>query len=113
MANKADTSIDQLINIIQYADGSKQILNNLNDALRKTIPTISKRKQTMTDTNLNRIFRIKRINYFVVAKIVSSSGNIYNAEIISVDGQSFNKVGDTLSISKRELQLTGQRQQLH
>ena len=62
----------------------------------------------MADTNLNKTFRIKRINYSVIATITSSSDNIYTAKILSVDGKSFNKVGDELSISKRELELTAQ-----
>lgn len=107
MAN-VDTSIDQLLNIVAQSGGNNQILNSLIKTLHKTIPTQrTKRRIIMADTNLNKVFRIKRINYSVIAKILTVSDNLYNAEILSIDGQSFNKVGDTLTISKRELQLTG------
>lgn len=61
----------------------------------------------MPDSNLNRTFKIKRINHSVIATITSLSDNIYTAKILSVDGNSFNRVGDKLSISRRELEITG------
>lgn len=61
----------------------------------------------MSDSNLNRTFKIKRINYKVLATITSVNNEMYTAKILSVEGESLNKVGDELLISKRELQLTG------
>jgi len=110
MANrKADTSIDQLLNIIKQADGNNQLLNNLITALHKTIPVQrTKRRTIMADTNLNKTFTIKRINYSILGKVESRDDNMYNVRIISiVDGQSNFKSGDSLLISKRELEITG------
>lgn len=110
MANKADTSIDQLINIVQQAGGNNQILNNLIKTLHKTIPVQrTKRRITMSDTNLNKTFTIKRINYSVLGKVESRDENmLYKVRIISiVDGSTAYKTGDTLLMSKRELELTG------
>ncbi len=100
---KADTSLDQLINIVQQISGN-QITNNLH----KTIQTISKKRKIYLspDSNLNKTFFIKRINYTVIATIISANDTLYTAKILSVEGKSFNKVGDELTISKRELQLT-------
>lgn len=107
MAKKANNSLTDLLQIVTLLDDPKHF-NNIINALHKTIPVIPKKRRIpMSDTNINKIFRIRRINYSVIAKITDANDNLYTAEILSVDGESFNKVGDKLAISKRELQLTG------
>ena len=108
MANqKADTSIDDLLKIIAQS-GNKEHFEKLYKALIKTIPVHTARRTTMSDTNLEKTFRIKRINYSVIATITSSDGNnLYTAKVLSVDGESHVREGDNLTISKRELELTG------
>ena len=110
MSNKADTSIDQLINIVTKAGGNNQILNNLIKALHKTIPVQrTKRRIPMADANLNKTFRLQRINHTVIATITASDmENMYTAKILSIEGKTLFNVGDDFPISKYELKLTGQ-----
>ncbi len=62
----------------------------------------------MIDANLNKTFIIKRINYSVLGKVESNDNNMYNVLIISVmNGKTNFKSGDSLLISKRELEITG------
>jgi len=110
VSNKSDTSIDQLINIVTKAGGNNQILNNLIKTLHKTIPVVPKKRRTpMIDSNLNKTFRLKRINHSVIATITESdSENMYTAKILSIEGKTLFNVGDNFPISKHELKLTGQ-----
>lgn len=62
----------------------------------------------MADVNLNKIFTIKRINYSVLGKVESRENDMYNVRIISIiKGETNYKNGDTLLMSKRELEITG------
>lgn len=108
MANQtADTSITKLLTLAIKSGLDPNSFKQLNKALKRLIPIVKKRRILMPDSNLNKTFRIKRINHIVIVKVLTAFENMYTAQIISVEGQSFNKVGDELSISKRELEITG------
>ncbi len=107
MSQKSDTSLIQLVDLIGRASANPDSLNKVLAIVSKAIPLKTKRRVIMPDKNINKIFKIKRINYSVVAKITPDSDNMYNAEVLAVEGDSKTKVGDNLTISKRELELTG------
>lgn len=105
---KVDTSINDLLSIVKDSESDPIKLNVLTKSLQSLIPVKHSRKIPMTDTNLNKMFTIKRINYSVLGKVESRDDNMYNVRIISiVDGTTNVKNGDLLSISKRELEITG------
>ena len=105
---KADTSINDLLSIVKNSDSDPIKSNTLIKSLQSSIPIKHTRKITMADTNLNKTFNIKRINYKILGKVESVDDNMYNVKILSiVDGQTNFKIGDTLSISKHELEITG------
>ena len=104
----ANTSIDQLIKLVGKTGSDPKLFDVLTSAILKTIPVQKRRKKLMVDINLNKVFKIKRINHTILAKVMSRSDNMYNAKILSIiDGDTKNNVGDTLCISNRELQITG------
>ncbi|MFA6569969.1 MAG: hypothetical protein WCT77_01895 [Bacteroidota bacterium] len=106
MANKADTSINDLINLVKTSCQDPKSFNKLANALTQLIPIQSKRRIKMPDKNLNKVFRIKRINHTIIAKVISLDDNMYEVQVISSDNNQ-HVIGDTLPISKRELELTG------
>lgn len=109
---KADTTIDQFINILKETESDPQKVINLIKAIEGIIPVKKGRKMPKIDENLNKNFRIKRIGYSVVAKIkrFDNNTNLYDAEILAIDsGESHFVKGDRLVISKRELELTGKK----
>jgi len=59
----------------------------------------------MADKYANRIYKIERLNYNVIAKVIPEKDNMYIAEVLKIEGETLIKVGDTLPISKRELEL--------
>ena len=62
------------------------------------------------DPNINNKFKIKRIGYNVIAEITADTNDFYKATIISVtDGVSPFDVGESIPISKRELELSGRK----
>lgn len=109
---KADTTIDQFINILKESETNPQRVIKLIEAIEGIIPVKKGRRMPKIDENLNKRFRIKRIGYTVIAKIkrFDKTTNLYDAEIISIDSGESNFVeGDRLMISKRELELTGKK----
>ena len=108
MNKSASTSVSDLINMVKVDDPSA--LPNLIKAIKKTIPSKKSRRTKMpkVDTNLNKTFRIKRINYVVLADIHNGDEFTYDAQIVKIlDGEPHLQIGDTFPISKRELELTG------
>lgn len=105
---QADTSIDDLLSIIKDSESDPIKFDILIKSLQSLIPVKRSRRIPMADTNLNKTFTIKRINYSILGKVESRDDNMYNVRIISiVDGQTNFKSGDSLLISKRELEITG------
>jgi hypothetical protein len=108
--NKAETTVDQLLNIIKSANDDPRKLINLINAFEKTIPVVRGRKRMpKPDENLNSKFHIKRINYEIDAKVIefNKNNNSYCIEVLNVTGDSKICPGVMLFISKRELELTG------
>lgn len=103
---KADTSISNLAKAFVKIGGDPKVIKKLLDA-----PDIKPRRGKMpkTDPNLNKTFKLKRLDYSITAEITEERvDNLYSATIIEiVEGQTLYNVGDTLPISKRELELTG------
>ena len=116
---KVSTTMDTIINIIKHTEKDPDRFNQFIDALTQTIPVKGRKRMPKVDTNLNGLFLIKRINYNVVAKItkVDPQLSMYEAKVTSIDCNKdvkINmKVGDTLFISKRELEVTGRKQAWH
>ena len=109
MARKADTSIDQLIELVNQADKNPLIMKSLINALAKTIPVHKSRRVIMPDKNIDKLFSIRRIGYNALVKIQSTDDpNMYNANVVKIlSGDTKVTEGTSLSISKRELQLIG------
>jgi len=63
------------------------------------------KENKMADKYANRIYKIERLNYNVIAKVIPEKDNMYIAEVLKIEGETLIKVGDTLPISKRELEL--------
>jgi len=109
---KADTSIDQLITLVNKSGSDQKIFASLINSLIKTIP-IQKGRKTMPaiDENLNQTFKIKRINYSILGKVLSiNEQQLYNVEVLSiVEGETRIHTGDILYISKGELALAGKK----
>lgn len=111
---KVSTTMDDIIKIIKHTEKDEDRFNQFIDALASTIPVSRRRKMAKVDKNLNRSFLIKRINYKIVAKIVTMDRELsmYQAVVETVinenpDAKINTKVGDTLFISSRELEVTG------
>ena len=107
---KADTTFTQLIKVLESTESDPQMMTNLIKAIEKTIPVIKLRTKMPTiDPNLNKRFRIKRINYEITADIIEFDPNInsYCMKVLTVEGQSKVCPGVFLFISKRELELQG------
>ena len=109
MANKADTTIDQLIRLISEADANPKMPKALLRALTKSIKIKKVRKMIMPDQNLEKLFSVRRIGYTALVKIHESDDvNTYDAEVIKITaGETKVSEGSSISISKRELQLMG------
>lgn len=114
---KADITFNTLIKVLEATESEPQMVTNLIKSLEKIIPVRRSKKMQKADPNIDRLFLIKRINYDVVAKVirVEPTLSMYEATIISVvdynkKTKSKTAVGDTLLISKRELELTGKKQ---
>lgn len=114
---KADITFTQLIKVLEATESKPQMVTNLIKSLEKLIPVKRSKKMQKADPNIDRLFLIKRINYDVVARVTRVEPNLsmYEATIISIvdynkTTKSKTTVGDTLLISKRELELTGRKQ---
>ena len=108
---KADTTFNQLIKVLKASESEPQMLTNLIKSIEKTIP-IKRGKTNMPniDPNLNKQFRIKRINYEITAKVESFQNDInsYCIKVLKINsGETKVGVGSLLFISKRELEITG------
>jgi len=103
---KADTSISNLAKAFVKIGGDPNVIKKLLDA-----PDIKPRRGKMTkiDPNLNQTFKLKRLDFSIIAEITEKRvDELYSAKIISiVEGETLYNVGDALPISKRELELTG------
>ena len=112
MAPKADTTIDQLLTLIDKSTQDPQSFDKLTKTLSSMIP-VQKGRNNMSkkvDDNLNQTFKIKRLNYSILAKVIKSNEHLYTVEILSiVEGESNFKPGDKLQVSKAELRLTGKK----
>ncbi len=108
MANKkADTSIAELAATFKAIGGDPKMIKKL---IAHTQPKLKsgRRRMPKTDPNLNKTFKIKRINYSVIATINPGTADLYKAIITSIDnGESPFEIGEDFLISKRELELTG------
>lgn len=107
---KVDTTTDQFLTILQSSNDDPQKLIKIIKAIEKTIPVKGRKRMPKLDSNLNKRFCIKRINYEITAKIVEFNKKInsYCIEVLSVDkGETKVSPGTFLFISKRELELTG------
>ena len=109
---KADTTIDQLINIISDSEDNPLKLEKFIDALLKTIPVRKGKNMPKVDPYLNKRFKLRRINYTVIGSVESKQNNLYTVAIKSIEydeniEKKFMKVGDTLTVSKRELEIGG------
>jgi hypothetical protein len=103
---KADTSISNLAKAFVKIGGDPKVIEKLLNA-----PDIKPRRRKMpkTDPNLNKTFKLKRLDFSVNAKITKNKmDSFYSAEIIEiVEGETLFNIGDSLLITKRELELTG------
>ena len=110
---KADTTIDNLIQLVKNSTSSKSEFDKLIKNIEKTIP-IKGRRMPKVDPNLNKQFKIRRINHTIVATIRTKNENLYRGKIDSVEydmnvEKQFVKAGDSLLISERELEITGKQ----
>lgn len=110
---KVDTTINDIIKIaVQTIGDSPQQTSKLIDALASTIP-IKKAKQKKADPYLNKTLKLRRYNGELTINVISLDNclpNCYIARVISVDsGTTHLKVSDTLTISKRELEVTSRK----
>lgn len=102
---KADTSISNLAKAFVKIGGDPKVIEKLLNT-----PNIKPRRRKMpkTDPNLNKTFKIKRINYSVFATINPGTEDLYKATVTSInEGKSPFEIGEDFLISKRELELTG------
>lgn len=108
MANKhADTSIAELAATFIMIGGDPKMIKKL-VAHTQPKPKSRRHKMPKTDPNLNKTFKIKRINYSVFATIKPGTDDLYKATITSInEGKSPFEIGEDFLISKRELELTG------
>ena len=108
MANKkVDTTISELAATFIAIGGDKETIAKL---VKHTQPKLKsgRRKMSKVDPNLNKNFKIKRINYSVIATINPGIDGLYTAKITSLGvGDSPFEIGESFLISKRELELTG------
>lgn len=110
---KADTSIENLTHIIKSSvkaveSGDRAPFDKLIKSIKKTIPVKGKKRMPKVDPNINKKFKLKRINYSVIAMISSNGSDFYEATITELaDGESPFEIGESFPISKRELELTG------
>ncbi len=104
---KADTTISELAAAFVIIGGDPAMIKKLVDHTQPK-PKSRRRKMPKTDPNINKTFKIKRINYSVFATINPGTDNLYKAIITSIDkGVSPFEIGENFLISKRELELTG------
>jgi hypothetical protein len=104
---KVDITIAELAATFVAIGGDAKTISKL---VKHTQPKLKtgRRKMVKVDPNLNRNFKIKRINYSIIATIGTGSDDLYNATITSVfEGNSPYGIGESFPISKRELELTG------
>ena len=108
MSNKSvDTTIAELAATFVMIGGDAKAISKL---VKHTQPKLKsgRRKMSKVDPNLNKNFKIKRINYSIIATINTGSDDLYNAKITSIfEGDSPFEIGESFPISKRELELTG------
>lgn len=99
---KHDTTLGALNTMIN-------LLSEGNSSGKLKMPQTSKSKKLQKPTPVGKTYRIKRYNCTIVAIIKPCSiDGSYSAEILSfVDNKSTYKVGDTIFITNRELELTG------
>ena len=110
--SKADLHIDQLAATFIALGGDAKTIKKLAAHTQKPKFTKGKngrRKMPKTDSNINKNFKIKRLDYSVIATINNGTDDhLYRATITSVsEGVSPFEIGETFPISKRELELTG------
>jgi hypothetical protein len=105
---KVDTSITDLIkNSIDSITKNDTVPIFTTDP---TKPAKGRKRMSKVDPNINNKFRIKRIGYDVIAEISADKDDFYRATIISIaDGVSPFAVGESIPISKRELELSGRK----
>lgn len=106
---KADTTIKDLANLIINDNLDPQTAINFIKVLEKTIPVRRRKNMPKVDNNLNKRFRIQRINYEITADIIEFHQDInsYCMKVLTVAGQTKVCPGGFLFISKRELELQG------
>ena len=101
------TTIDKLSAIFVAMGGDTKTIRNLAEHNQPKLKS-GRRKMPKTDPNLNKTFKIKRINYSVFATINPGTDDLYKAIVTSIDkGKSPFEIGEDFLISKRELELTG------
>ena len=110
MADKAvSTSNSQALKQILASIDSQKIPSVVKQ-FEKQVKT--KIKQTKEDINLNKIFKIKRVNYSIIAKLSDPTGPkgqvVYIATILGyAEGNCPFPIGETFPISEGTLKLTG------
>ena len=105
--SKADLKITHLANTFLALGGDPKMIKKLVEHTQPKLKS-GRRKMSKVDPNLNKNFKIKRINYSVIATINPGIDGLYSAKITSLDiGESPFEIGESFLISKRELELTG------
>ena len=109
---KADTTFDQFLTILQSSNDDPQKLIKIIEAIEKTIPVKGRKRMPKPDPYLGKKLKVRRINHTVVVSINDRDDNMYSGKIELVEydenvEKQYVKKGDSLLISKRELELTG------
>lgn len=101
------TTISELSAIFVAMGGDTKTIRNLAEHNQPKLKS-GRRKMSKIDPNLNKTFKIQRINYSVIATISLGRDDLYEATITSFDkGDSPHDIGASFPISKGELKLTG------
>ena len=113
---KADTTTKNLIKMVKASissieAGNRDPFDKLIKSIEKTIPVKRGKKMPKIDPFLNKQLKIQRINYTVVGTVEAKADNLYTIEIKSIDYDTnvikrFMKIGDTLTVSERELEIS-------
>lgn len=110
---KAVTTMNDIINIIKNVADDEQRAIQFIDALSSVIPVKKTKRTKAPDPYLNKTLSVKRYNGTYTVQILgldSCLPDCYIAKVISIDSTTSHiKVGDSLTISKRELQLTSRK----
>jgi len=74
----ANTSIDQLIKLVGKTGSDPKLFDVLTSAILKTIPVQKRRKKLMVDINLNKVFKIKILDFGKIKNIALNRINKIN-----------------------------------